>query len=131
MDSIQNLHYAIGQIAYAIANADGKIQKEEQKKFQDMVAAELRCKDYDFDISDIIFQIMQKDHTPTEDAYNWAIKQIKTNSHYLSPQLKNTFIKVIEKIAQAYPPVTDEEKNLIEQFKADIAPLEGDPVYYK
>jgi uncharacterized tellurite resistance protein B-like protein len=132
MTPLQNLHLAIGELAYAIARADGAIQKEERKKFHDIVAAELRCKDFDFDISDIIFQILEKDkYSDANTSYEWAMKEIKLNSHYLSPQLKETFLKVIEKVAKAYPPVTVEEVTLLEKFKKDIAPINGDPVYYK
>lgn len=128
----QNLHTAIGELAYAIARSDGNIQKEERKKFHDIVAAELRCKEYDFDVSEIIFQVLEKDKfIDTKTSYNWAMKEIKTNSHYLSPKLKEAFIKTIEKIAKAYPPITKEEIDLIEQFKKDIAPINGDPVYYE
>lgn len=128
----QNLHTAIGELAYAIARADGAIQKEERKKFHDIVAAEMVCKDYDFDISDIIFQILEKDKfIDSKTAYEWAMKEIKTNSHYLSPKLKKTFVKVIEKVANAYPPLTADEANLIERFKKDIAPINGDSVYYE
>lgn len=130
MTPLQNLHYAIGELAYAMACADGIVQKEERKEFHDIVAAELRCKDYDFDFSDIIFQIMEKDGQSTEVAYSMALKNIKENSHYLSPELKQTFIRVIEKIARAYPPVTPEEKSFLERFKKDIEPIHGDPVYY-
>ena len=38
---IQNLHYAIGQLAYCIARVDGKVQKEEREKFHDIVVSEL------------------------------------------------------------------------------------------
>jgi len=131
MTPIQNLHYAIGEIAYAVALADGKMQKQERVRFHNIVLAELRCKDYDFDISDIIFHIMEKDETDTETAYNWAMKMIKLNSHYLSPELKQTFIKVMEKVAKAFPPVTEQEKGIIERFKKDIEPIKGDPVYYE
>jgi uncharacterized tellurite resistance protein B-like protein len=131
MTATENLHYAIGEIAYAIARADGEVQKEERIKFHNIVEAELRCKDYNFSISDIIFQVLDKDKTSTTYAYDWAMGQIKVNSHYLSPALKATFIKVIEKIAKAYPPVTLEENSLIERFKKDIEPLHGDPVYYE
>ncbi len=130
MTPIQNLHYAIGELAYAVAHADGKVQQEEREKFHAIVEAELRCKDYDFDISGIIFQIMDKDKQSTETVYNWALKNIKTNSHYLSPELKQTFIKVMEKIAKVYPPVTVNEKNILERFKKDIESIHGDPVYY-
>ena len=132
MTSLENLHSAIGELAYAIARADGTIQKEERQKFHDIVAAELRCKDYDFDISDIIFQILDKDkYIDSQTSYDWAMKEIRLNSHYLSPELKQTFIKVMEKVAKAYLPVTMEETNILEQFKKDIAPLKGDPVYYE
>lgn len=131
MTPLQSLHYAIGELAYAVANADGKIQQEERKKFQAIVEAELRCKDYDFDISAIIFQINGKDKTDSETNYKWAMDQIKLNSHYLSPDLKKTFIRVIEKIAKAYPPVTPAEQKIINRFKKDIEPLKGDPVFYE
>lgn len=130
MTPIENLHYAIGELAYAVAKADGAIQKEERIKFHNIVEAELRCKDYDFNVSDIVFQIIDKDKTSTQDAYDNAMKQIRTNSHYLSPELKATFIRVMEKVAKAYKPVTINEQNLIEKFKKDIEPIIGDPVYY-
>jgi uncharacterized tellurite resistance protein B-like protein len=131
MTSLENLHYAIGELAYAIACADGKVQKEEEQKFHDIVRTELARKDYDFDISDIVFQIMSRDKRDCATTYEWAMKEIRTNSHYLSPELKQTFISVIEKIAAAYPPVTLEEKNMIDKFKAEIGSIQGDPVYYE
>lgn len=131
MTSLENLHYAIGELAYAVARADGSVQKEERKLFHDIVEAELRCKDYEFDISSIIFQIMDKDKTDSATTYNWAMDEIKLNSHYLSPELKNKFICVMEKVAKAFPPVTVSEQSLINKFKKDIAPINGDPVYYE
>ena len=131
MTPIQNLHYAIGELAYAVASADGKVQKEERKRFHSIVEAELRCKDYDFDISDIIFQILDKDKQDTETTYRWAMDQIKLNSHYLSPELKKTFLRVIEKVAKAFPPVTKDEAKLLGRFKKDFEPIHGDPVFYE
>jgi uncharacterized tellurite resistance protein B-like protein len=130
MTSKQNLHYAIGELAYAVAFADGKIQQEEREKFENIIAAELRSKNYDFDVSDIIFKILEKEKHDVETVYQWAMTEIKTNSHYLSPVLKQTFIIILEKIAKAFPPVTGEESKLIERFKGDIESVVGDPVYY-
>ena len=126
----QNLHYAIGELAYAIACADGKIQKEERKKFHDMVAAEIRCGDPQYELADINFQLLEKDKISPATAYEWAMKEIRTNSHYLSPELKNAYIQFMEKIAKAYPPVTINETDLIKKFRKDIEPIHGDPVYY-
>jgi uncharacterized tellurite resistance protein B-like protein len=130
MTSTESLYYAIGELAYSIARADGNVQKEEQQRFHDLVSEHLNNKEYAFDVSDIIFQVMTKDKIDAETTYQWAMNQIKMNSHYLSPELKETFIKVMETVAKAYPPVTIEEQNLIDKFKTDIAPLKGDPVYY-
>jgi len=131
MTPVENLHYAIGELAIAVDLADGEIQKEERDQFHKLVETELRNKYYAFDISDIIFKVMDKQQvSSTSDAYNSALKEIKMNSHYLSPELKATFIKVMEKVANAYKPVTINEMLLIEKFKEDIAPINGDPVYY-
>lgn len=70
------------------------MQKEERLKFHSIVKAELRCKDQAFDISDIIFQITNKNKTSTKEAYDGAMKQILKNIHYLIPKLKATFITI-------------------------------------
>ena len=131
MTPIENLHYAIGELAYAVARVDGVVQKEERKKFHDIVAAELRCKDYDFDVSEIIFQIIDKDNQDSKSAYESAMHQIRLNSHYLSPALKKTFIRVMEKIAKSYAKISPAEQSLIDKFKREIEPIQGDPVFYE
>jgi uncharacterized tellurite resistance protein B-like protein len=130
MTPIQNLHSVIGELAYATAFADGKIQKEELKKFEELVAEELRAGDVNFDITEIAFRLHEKDKRDVESVYSWAMTEINRNSLYLSPEMKSSFIKVMEKIAAAYPPVTIEEQKLIDRFKHDIEPITGDPVLY-
>ncbi|MBC7696362.1 MAG: hypothetical protein H7141_13050 [Burkholderiales bacterium] len=130
MDSIENLHYAIGQLAFSVAFSDGKIQKEEHTKFLEIVVEELQKNDYNFDLSGIVFQVLEKDKIDPDTIYEWAMKEIKTNSHYLSPELKDKFISVMEKVAMAFPPVTRSETNIINRFKKDIAGIHGDPVFF-
>jgi uncharacterized tellurite resistance protein B-like protein len=130
MGPIQSLHLAIGELAYAVAMADGKVQDEERRKFHSIIESELGGKGDDFDVSDIIFQVIDKQPFDAETTYNWAMKEIRLNSHYMSPELKSTFIRVMELMAKSYSPVTGEENKLIERFKKDIEPLNGDPVYY-
>jgi uncharacterized tellurite resistance protein B-like protein len=132
MTPLENLHTAIGELAYSVACADGAIQKEERDKFHAIVLAELRCKEYNFDVADIIFRVLEKDkYVDAKTSYDWAMNEIRVNSHYLSPKLKETFVRVMEKVAKAYPPVTREEISLIDKFKKDIEPIKGDPVYYE
>lgn len=125
----ENLCYALGELAYAIAFADGSVQNQEREKFQQLLSEELKGKT-PTDVASIVFKLMEKKNRDSKTVYEWAINEVKINSHYLSPELKNTFISVIEKVAQAFPPVTNSERKLLEQFRKDIAPLHGDPVYY-
>src|SRR5687768_11459654 len=106
MTEMENLHYALGELAYAVAFADGRVQKEERQKFHELVSAGLKEKDYGFDVAEIIFQVLEKDRPDVQTAYDWAIKQLKLYSHYLSPEFKVKIKSVMEKIAAAYPPVT-------------------------
>lgn len=128
----ESLHYAIGQLAYAVAKADGEVQKEERQRFAGIVAAELRLHDEEFNVSDIIFQVLDKDKfISSRDAYDCAMREIRLHSQYLSPELKQTFVRVLEKVAMAYPPVTIDELDLIERFKKDISDIHGDPAFYR
>lgn len=130
MTPLAHLHYAFGEIAYAMAGIDGRVQKVERKKFHDIVVTALKKDHTDYDISEIIFTILDRDNTDPHTAYNWAINEMRMNSHYLSPELKRDFINVARNIAIAYPPVAREERDLMNQFLNDIAPLKGDPVYF-
>lgn len=130
MSPQEQLHYAMGQLAYAMAGIDGNVQNEERRKFHDIIMAEVKEHHYSFNVSDIIFQVLDKDKTDAQTAYDWAMNQFRLNSHYLSPELKWVFIRIAEAVAKAYPPVTMEERQLMDRFRKEILLLQGDPVYY-
>jgi uncharacterized tellurite resistance protein B-like protein len=131
MSPLENLHYAIGELAYTIARADGEVQKEEKKKFLQIIRQELNKGEGHEKVGEIIFTLMDKrEHFDPNSTYDMAMKTLRNNSHYLSPQLKANFIRLLEKVAEAYPPVTREENAILKRFKDDIRPIEGDPVYY-
>jgi uncharacterized tellurite resistance protein B-like protein len=128
----ENLHYAIGELAYSIARADGAIQKEEKENLRSMIREELRTGAANFDLTGIIFHLLEKNPRAYDckTTYEWAMKEIRMNSHYLSPEMKEKFVHLLERVAKAFGTVTLEEKDIIEMFREDIGPLKGDPVYY-
>ena len=128
----ENLHYAIGELAYAIARADGVIQREEKEHLRKMIRDELRSGSDNFDVTGIIFHLLEKNPRAYDckTAYEWAMKEIRMNIHYLSPAMKEKFILLLEKVAKAFGTVTLEEKDIIDMFREDIGPLKGDPVFY-
>ena len=120
MEPIENLYYALGQLAYAIAKADGDIQPEEKLALQSILAEETRDHGVDFDNADIIFRLMERDETNAIQSYEWAMNELRRNSHYFIPALREKFISALERIARAYPPVVAEEKRLLERFKREL-----------
>ena len=97
MQGKENLYYALGEIAYAVAKADGCVQKEERQKIHDIVVKETACHNNNFDVSEIIFHILKKQDMDWETVYNWGIEQMKLYNHYLTDDMKLDFIAVIEK----------------------------------
>jgi uncharacterized tellurite resistance protein B-like protein len=131
MTPVENLYYALGELVFAIAKADGKIQKEEKEKLHDILHAEFKKHQTDLDVTEIIFHILQKDVVDARTAYDSCVKQIRLNSQYVSEQMKLDFIAVIVKVAQAFSPITSAEEKLINDFIAELDQIQGDPVFNK
>ncbi len=123
MEPLENLYYALGELVYALAKADGAIQPEEKTKLHQIVQAEIEAHHPGMDVSEIIFSILEKDNMSLESTYSYAIKEMKKNSYYLSDELKELFVRVLEKVALAFPPYEEPEKALIERFKKDLAEI--------
>ena len=122
-NSIQNLYYALGELAYAIAKADGAIQNEEKQTLHHIVISELKKNNFDIENIEIIPRFMEQDHVPVETTYQEALDVMRTNSFYLNEILKEKFISFIQTVADAFPPVTTEEQFIIDRFKKDINDL--------
>lgn len=122
-NSIQNLYYALGELAYAIAKADGAIQNEEKQILHHIVISELKKNNFDIENIEIIPRFMEQDDVPVETTYREALDLMRTNNIYLSETLKEKFISFIQTVADAFPPVTIEEQSIIDRFKKDINEL--------
>jgi len=61
MDAKQHLYYGLGLIAYAVAGIDGKVQREERETIQRLLSEGIKKVDVDYDVADIIFQIVEKE----------------------------------------------------------------------
>lgn len=120
MDAKQSLFYGLGQIAYAVAQADGKVQREEREKLHAFLDQEIKRIDADFNYTDIIFQLLDKEHIDFATSYKWGIDSIKLGSHKLTNELKWEFLEIICKVAEAFPPTNKKEIELITAFMHDL-----------
>ncbi|MEX1002578.1 MAG: hypothetical protein WDZ35_10730 [Crocinitomicaceae bacterium] len=119
MDSKQSLYYALGIFTYAIAKADGEIQKEEKEALRKIVKEETDH-NMDFQYVEIIFKLLQKDEAGFEDVHKWALDALENGKYYLTNEIKEQFIRVMKKVADSFPPKTGEEHELINQFIQEI-----------
>lgn len=123
MDAKDYLFYGLGQLAYSIAIADGKVQPNEKKLVLEFIEGEMKKIEPDYDIASIIFQLLEKDHMDFESSYQWAIKSMQTGSHKMTSELKKQFLDVIIKVAKAFPPISVKEHEIIIRFEEDLKKL--------
>ena len=121
MTPTEILHYAIGELAYAMAASDGEVQKEERQQLHDIVHEEVKKGNYAFDFSRIMFQIVDKEERPVAAAYSRAMRIIRLNNTHFTPEMKAIFASVLNKVAEAFPPVTPEECSMIANFENEAA----------
>lgn len=131
MTPSENIYMATGELAYAIAKADGKIQREEKEKFEQILQDEFKDRIGTSNHADIIFQILQKEKLSSEDAYRAALNELNTNSHYLSAEMKEHIVHVIERVAKAFPSKIHEETMMIKKFIVDVNAIPVDTTLSK
>ena len=120
--SKENIYHALGSLAYAIAKADGKIQKEELNIIRKNAQEILFSEDISNDFVDEMFDNLEKKDISVEDAYNYAIDLLEANKYEYDfyDSLKKKCILFLESVAGSFERDSLKEWNLIEDFKKAI-----------
>ncbi len=127
MDAKQHLYYALGILAYGVAKADGTIQREEKDMVKKIVEEETdHAMDYGY--TEIIFLLLEKEKKGFQSTYDWAMKNFELGKHHFTDEMKKNFVKTITKVAEAFPPNTDEEMAIITRFENDLDELKVNAV---
>jgi hypothetical protein len=123
MEARENLFYGIGLIAYAVAKADGEVQLEEKKELHELITEWSSDIEVDFDITEIIFSILEKQKPSFDDGYELGLKHLRLGKEQMTDRIKEMFIYLIKDIAHSFPPVTDQEQDVILKFTHDLESL--------
>lgn len=123
MEGKANLYYALGELAYAMAKADGKVQLVERQKLHDIIVEGTKSHAINFNVSEIIFKVLESEDLNTETVYKWAMDEMKHYRQYLTEDLKVDFAAVLEKIARAFGGLEARERVLLEKFREDLDAL--------
>lgn len=121
--SKQNIHIAMGSLAYAIAKADGIIQIEEKNTIKKLALEEFEVEDMDSEWIEKMFNKLEKDNITIEDAYNYAMDTLESNRFEFDFDLvmKNKCIKFMNRIADSFADSSIAEQAIIQKFNSDVA----------
>ncbi len=116
MTAREHIYYGFGQVVYSLAFSDGKIQREERRILEEILHNRLESS-ASKNISAIIFTLLDKDMLlSVQSSFELGIKNMKLGDNHLTPEMINEFNATLLDVAAAFPPNTEEEKEIISQF---------------
>lgn len=120
--ALQNIHIAMGSLAYAIAKADGVIQNEEKVMIKKLAQQEFELSDADNEWISNMFNQLEKDGISLEEAYSYAIDTLESNRFDMdfTDSIKKKCISFMEKVSESFDGISGEEQVVIERFKVDM-----------
>lgn len=120
--SKQNIHIAMGSLAYAIAKADGTIQDQEKKLIKKLAQEEFELEDVDNEWIENMFVKLERDNISLEDAYAYAIDTLEANKFEFDFDaiMKKKCIRFMQRVAEAFQDTANFEQSLIDRFREDV-----------
>jgi uncharacterized tellurite resistance protein B-like protein len=120
--SRQNIHMAMGSLAYAIAKADGQIEEKEKEIIRKLSQKEFELNDSDNEWIENMFANLEKNKISLDDAYNYALDVLEANrfDFDFDQAMKDKCIRFMERIAEEIDGISTEEQLIIKRFKEDM-----------
>jgi tellurite resistance protein len=118
----ENIHRAMGSLAYAIAVADGTIQQKEKEIILQLATKEFRLSDTDSEWINAMFNQLESQQIGLNDAYAYAMDILEANRHDydFDDATKKQCLTFMKKIADSFGETDYKEKNVLERFESDI-----------
>jgi uncharacterized tellurite resistance protein B-like protein len=118
----ENIHRAMGSLAYAIAVADGSIQTSEKETILKLATKEFQLSDTDSEWINKMFTELESQGINVSDAYNYALDTLEANryDYDFDASVKARCVSFMKKIADAFGETNLQEQSIIEKFSEDI-----------
>jgi len=118
----ENIHRAMGSLAYAIAIADGVIQEKEKEVILNLATKEFQLSNTDSEWINAIFTQLEEQNVGLNEAYTFAIDTLEANRHDydFDEEMKSRCISFMKKIADAVGEIDYQETSVIDRFSVDI-----------
>lgn len=121
----------LGQLLYAIAYSDGKVNREEVEELREYVLKELAPFEPESDSSGMNlafytqfeFEDIAEKHSPASIVFWSFLQYLKSNSANINEELKTLIIDAVEKVAKAYEKTSKLELEMINLLNKEIDSL--------
>lgn len=123
MDLREGLFYGLGLVAYAVAKADGVVQMSEKHELHELISKWSDDVEVDFDVTEIVFSILNKQDQSSEQGYELGMKHIERGKEFLTSKHKEMFIYLIKDVSRAFNRPSEQENDLVSRFSKDLAAL--------
>jgi uncharacterized tellurite resistance protein B-like protein len=114
----QDLFIGLGNLAYAVAKADGKLQKEEEQVFSGLLLDQTHG-----DIALFALRLKNKLNWLPEEAYHFAFRRFAANIQDFSSWQKKQFFHILHQVAQASQGISKAERALLRRIQVDLGRL--------
>jgi len=117
----REIYRGIAEMAYVIAKADKGLSAEERIAFKEIIQQELA---FDSWAAQSRFELLDEIIQPSiEKAYNEAIHDFRKYKSYLTEELKEKTIRVLQRVAESCSGLSEQEAIILDRFKNDIKEL--------
>jgi uncharacterized tellurite resistance protein B-like protein len=119
----ENIHRAMGSLAYAIAMADGEVQAEEIEIIRKLAQVEFELSATDNEWINKMFDQLSASKITLDDAYNYAIDVLESNryDYDFDEGMKKKCVNFMKKIADAFSEISYSEGSIIKRFEQDMS----------
>lgn len=119
----ENIHRAMGSLAYAIAMADGEVQPEEVDTIKRLAQKEFELSETDNEWIKKMFEQLASSKISLDDAYNYAIDVLESNryDYDFDEGMKKKCVNFMKKIADAFSEISYSEVSIIHRFEKDMS----------
>lgn len=108
----------LGSIVYALSKLDGRLQPEEMKTINELLADEPHG-----DLALYAFFLRENTDETVAEAYAFGMRRLLFNRSELNQSIKKQFVDVLIRVAQSHDNISKKEQAFIQQFRREIRRL--------
>jgi tellurite resistance protein len=123
--ALENIHRAMGSLAYTIAMTDGEIQEAEKNIILKIANDTFKLSNHSTEIIKTLFEQLEKQEVSIDESYTYALDCLKASKFddSFNNGVKHQCVDFMRKVAISFGEVDYKEQNIIDQFVKDIDAL--------